>query len=134
MRYSLDTNTCIRYINGRSPGVRAKLPTIPTHEVIVCSVVRAELFYGAAKSQVPALSRQKQDQFLHPYATLPFGDLAADTYGQIRALLERAGTPIGPLDLQIAAIALAHGLTLVTHNTREFGRVPGLNLEDWETL
>lgn len=92
MTYSLDTNTCIRYINGRSPGVRAKLPTIPTHEVIVCSVVRAELFYGAAKSQVPALSRQKQDQFLHPYATLSFDDLAADTYGQIRAQLERAGT------------------------------------------
>ena len=134
MKYSLDTNTCIRYINGRSPGVRAKLPTIPTHEVIVCSVVRAELFYGAAKSQLPTLSRQKQDQFLHPYNTLPFDDRAADTYGQIRALLERAGTPIGPLDLQIAAIALAHGLTLVTHNTREFGRVPGLNLEDWETL
>ncbi len=134
MKYSLDTNTCIRYINGRSPGVRAKLPTVPTNEVIVCSVVRAELFYGAAKSQMPALSRQKQERFLRSYTTLPFDDLAADNYGRIRAHLEQAGTPIGPLDMQIAAIALAHGLTLITHNTREFSRVPRLLLEDWETV
>jgi tRNA(fMet)-specific endonuclease VapC len=133
MKYLLDTNTCIRYINGRSPGVLAKLPTIPIKDVVVCSIVRAELFYGSYKSQSPEISRQKQERFLLPYATLPFDDLAADTYGRIRAQLEQAGTPIGPLDTQIAAIALAHGLTLVTHNTREFSRVPGLLLEDWET-
>jgi tRNA(fMet)-specific endonuclease VapC len=133
MRYSLDTNICIRYINGRSPGILAKLPTIPTNDIIVCSVVRAELFYGSSKSQTPETTRQKQERFLAPYATLPFDDLAADTYGRIRAQLERAGTPIGPLDMQIAAITLAYGLTLVTHNTREFSRVQGLMLEDWET-
>ena len=71
MKYSLDTNICIRYINGRSPSVLAKLPTIPTNEVIVCSVVRAELFYGAAKSQPPGVTRRKQELFLRPYATLP---------------------------------------------------------------
>jgi tRNA(fMet)-specific endonuclease VapC len=103
-------------------------------DIVVCSIVRAELFYGAAKSQTSEATRRKQDIFLRPYATLPFDDLAADMYGRIRAQLEQAGTPIGPLDMQIAAIALAHGLTLVTNNTREFSRVSGLLLEDWETL
>ena len=133
MKYSLDTNTCIRFINGRSLGVLAKLPTIPANEIVVCSIVRAELFYGAAKSQNPTRSRQKQERFLRTYATLSFDDAAANTYGLIRAKLERAGTPIGPLDMQIAAIAMANNLILVTHNTREFGRVEGLKLEDWES-
>ena len=66
------------------------------------------------------------------FVSLPFDDAAASVYAIIRAHLESAGTPIGPYDLQIAAIALANGLTLVTHNTREFSRVPGLLLEDWE--
>jgi tRNA(fMet)-specific endonuclease VapC len=132
MKYSLDTNTCIRYINGKSEGVRAKLPSIPASEIVVCSIVRAELFFGAAKSQTPEVSRAKQDRFLRPFATLPFDDLVANTYGRIRAHLERAGTPIGPLDMQVAAIALANGLILVTHNTREFSRIPDLALEDWE--
>lgn len=132
MKYLLDTNTCIRFISKRSPSVRAKLPTIPPREVVVCSIVRAELFYGAAKSQTPIATRAKQERFLRPYPTLPFDDQTADVYGRIRAQLEQAGTPIGPLDLQIAAIAVTHGLILVTHNTQEFSRVPGLQIEDWE--
>jgi len=133
MKYLLDTNVCIRVINKRSMVARTKLLTHATDDIVVCSIVRAELFYGAAKSQTPEATRRKQNVFLQPYATLPFDDLAADTYGRIRTQLEQAGTPIGPLDMQIAAIALAHGLTLVTHNTREFSRVPRLLLEDWET-
>lgn len=117
MKYLLDTNTCIQFLNGRSPGVREKLPSIPSSDVIICSIVRAELFFGAEKSQYPSITRQKQERFLRPYKTLPFDDLAADTYGQLRAHLEHAGTPIGPLDLQIAAISLAYRLILVTHNT-----------------
>jgi len=132
MRYSLDTNTCIRYINGRAPKLRIKLPTISPNDIIVCSVVRAELFYGAAKSQTPIQSLAKQEAFLRPYGTLPFDDTAASAYAQIRAHLELQGTPIGPLDMLIAATALAHNLILVTHNTAEFGRVPGLKLDDWE--
>ena len=85
MTYLLDTNTCIRYINGSSPKVRAKLPTIPPHEIIVCSVVRAELWYGAAKSQTPDITRKKQELFLEPYATLAFDDHAAVTYAPLRA-------------------------------------------------
>lgn len=132
MKYSLDTNTCIRYINGRSLAIRQKLPTVPAREIVVCSVVRGELAYGAAKSQTPAESAAKQARFLRPYATLPYDDAAAQEYGRIRAYLENLGTPIGPYDMQIAAIALVHNLILVTHNINEFGRVPGLKIEDWE--
>jgi tRNA(fMet)-specific endonuclease VapC len=71
MIYSLDTNTCIRYLNGRSPAIVAKLPTVPARNIIVCSVVRGELAYGAAKSQSPETSAAKQQRFLRPYATLP---------------------------------------------------------------
>jgi len=69
---------------------------------------------------------------LRPYTTLPFDDAAAQVFGRIRATLETAGTPIGPYDLQIAEIALVNGLIVITHNVREFGRVPGLRIEDWE--
>jgi tRNA(fMet)-specific endonuclease VapC len=132
MIYSLDTNTCIRYLNGRSPGIVRKLPTIPARDIIVCSVVRGELAYGAAKSQTPQLSAAKQQKFLKPYGTLRYDDAAAAVFGRIRAMLERAGTPIGAYDMQIAAIALVHGLIVVTHNTNEFGRIAGLKIEDWE--
>lgn len=133
MKYLLDTNVCIRIINGRSAAARAKLLSHPTVDIVVCSIVRAELFFGAAKSQTPQATRQKQDLFLRPFVTLPFDDLSADTYGRLRAQLEQAGTPIGPLDMQIAAIAIAYDLILVTHNTREFGRIADLIIEDWET-
>ena len=132
MRYSLDTNVCIRIINRRSIAARNKLLTVAPEDIVVCSIVRAELFYGSAKSQTPEATRRKQNIFLDPFLTLPFDNRVADVYGRIRSQLERAGTLIGPLDMQIAAIALAHNLILVTHNTREFGRVPGLMLEDWE--
>ena len=134
MKYVLDTNVCIRIINKRSIAARTKLLSVPPSAIIVCSIVRAELFYGAAKSQTPDATRQKQEMFLNPFATLPFDDRAASVYGQIRANLERIGATIGPLDLQIAAIALASALTLVTHNTREFSRVSGLQVEDWEAV
>ena len=130
--YLLDTNTCVRYLNGHSVNVRDRLRRTPAAQIVVCSVVKAELYAGAAKSTDPARTRANQDRFLAPLVSLPFEDAAADTYGRIRAALERAGTPIGPYDLQIAAIALTHGCMLVTHNTREFGRIPGLALDDWE--
>jgi tRNA(fMet)-specific endonuclease VapC len=132
MKYSLDTNTCIRYLNGRSEAVLRKLPTIPAREIVVCSVVRGELAFGAAKSQMPDLSAEKQARFLKPYLTLPYDDAAAQQYGRIRAYLEKAGTLIGPYDMQIAAIAIVHDLIVVTHNTHEFNRVPGLKIEDWD--
>lgn len=133
MKYLLDTDTCIRYINGRSPAIRAKLPTIPRADVGVSIITRAEMFYGSAKSQTPERSREKQLEFLQTVFTLPFDETAAVIYGDIRAYLDKQGTPIGGNDLLIAATALAGGLILVTHNIREFGRLPALKLEDWES-
>lgn len=132
MKYLLDTNACIRYLNGRSPAILRKLPTVPAQEIVVCSVVRGELAYGAAKSQTPEASAAKQQRFLKPYATLPFDDEAAKAFGRIRAALESIGKPIGPYDMQIAAIAQVHNLIVVTHNVNEFGRIAGLRIEDWE--
>jgi tRNA(fMet)-specific endonuclease VapC len=132
MRYLLDTNTCIAYLNGRAVGVRRRLQGLPPNEVALCSVVKAELLYGARKSTNPPTVLAKLRRFFTPFISLPFDDAAAQAYGTIRADLEQVGKPIGPNDLMIAAIALACGLTLVTHNTGEFQRVPGLTIEDWE--
>lgn len=132
MKYLLDSNTCIRYINGRSQSVADKLNALDEGEAVVCSVVKAELFFGALRSQNPIKTMAGQRQFLSLFISLPFDDAAAEHYAQIRADLTTKGTPIGGNDLLIAAIALANGLTLITHNTREFGRVAGLRIEDWE--
>jgi tRNA(fMet)-specific endonuclease VapC len=132
MRYLLDTNVCVMYLNGRSDLVRDRILSTPTQDMAVCSVVKAELFYGAMKSNNPTRTLERQQQFLERFVSLPFGDDAAILFGQIRARLANAGTPIGAYDLQIAGIALANNLTLVTHNTREFDRVDGLQIEDWE--
>jgi tRNA(fMet)-specific endonuclease VapC len=100
----------------------------------LCSVALAELFYGAQHSSAGmqpgnlALIARLQ----HRFVSLPFDDRAAAEYGKVRAHLARQGTPIGPNDLMIGSIALANGLTVVTHNTGEFSRVPGLALEDWQ--
>jgi tRNA(fMet)-specific endonuclease VapC len=132
MKYLLDTNTCIRYINGTSQAVFQNLDAQKEGDVVVCSVVKAELFYGAMRSQRPHKNLADQQAFLSLFTSLPFDDRAADEYGRIRADLASKGTPIGGNDLMIAAIALAHTLTLVTHNTREFGRVDELKAVDWE--
>ena len=132
MRYLLDTNVCVMYLNGRSTSVGDRLLSTPTEDMAVCSVVKAELFYGALRSNNPTRTLERQQEFLRRFVSLPFGDEAAIICGQIRARLASEGTPIGAYDLQIAAIALANNLTLVTHNTREFERVEGLQVEDWE--
>ncbi len=132
MKYLLDTNICIRFINGRAPQLRQKFLEMNDDDIVVSAITKAEMFYGSAKSQTPAISRIKQDSFLDRFVSLPFDDKAADVYGPIRAELERMGKPIGQLDMLIAAIALAYNLVLVTHNVREFGRIKGLMVEDWE--
>ena len=132
MTYLLDTNTCIRYLNGRAPNVLQCLQALPPAEIRVCAIVKAEMYYGAMKSVDPTYTLAQQRVFLDAFESLPFDDAAAEAYGRLRAELARRGTPIGPNDLMIAAIALADDLILVTHNTSEFSRVPGLRLEDWE--
>jgi tRNA(fMet)-specific endonuclease VapC len=132
MKYLLDTNVCVTFLNQRNPVLTKRFLSIPTADKIICSIVRSELYYGAYKSQRQPSSLITIENFLSGYPNLDFDVDAARIYGQIRADLEKKGTPIGPNDFQIAAIALAHNLTLVTHNTSEFSRVTNLRLEDWE--
>ena len=133
MKYLLDTNTCIRFINGRAPQIREYMRTIDDADIVVSAITKAEMFAGAARSQTPHRSRAKQDIFLVRFASLPFDDAAADEFSRIRAHLHNIGTPIGAYDMQIAAIAVVHQLIVVTHNTKEFSRIPWLTLEDWES-
>ena len=111
MRYLLDTNVCVRFLNGRSAAVRDRLLATATEDIAVCSVVKAELFYGAMRSANPSRTLERQQAFLSRFVSLPFGDESAILFGRVRAQLAGAGTPIGPYDLQIASIALANGLT-----------------------
>lgn len=132
MKYLLDTNACITFLGQRNPVLNKHFSNVPAQDKIVCSVVRGELYYGVYKSQRPQINLLKIDSFLAHLPTLPFDDQAARVYGVLRADPESKGTPIGSNDLQIAAIALANHLTLVTHNTSEFSRVPNLMWEAWE--
>lgn len=132
MKYLLDTNVCIRYLQGRLPVILDAIRSRKPDEIVICAVVKAELYYGAMKSQFPAETLAKQRQFTDRFPALPFDGKAALIFGKIRADLHRQGNLIGPYDLQIGAIALANNLTLVTHNTREFSRIEGLQLTDWE--
>ena len=130
--YLLDTNVIVRYLNKKSPFIINRLRTIPVKDIFVCSVVKAELYYGANKSSNPQKILSKQDLFLDKFVSLHFDDKSAKLYGIIRANLEKKGTPIGPNDLLIASIAMANNLILVTHNTKEFLRIDGLLFEDWQ--
>lgn len=126
----LDTNICIHIINAKPPAVLARFQQYRMGEIGVCSVVAAELAFGVAKSG-SARNREALQMFLAPLAILPFDDTAVWAYGELRAELERRGTPIGALDTLIAAHALSQQALLVTNNTREFARVPGLQLDNW---
>jgi tRNA(fMet)-specific endonuclease VapC len=117
-------------INARPQAVLERFRHYRMGEIGVCSVVAAELAYGVAKSG-SARNRQALEMFLAPLEILPFDEAALWAYGDLRAKLERKGTPIGALDTMIAAHALSQKSTLVTNNTREFARVPGLSLENW---
>lgn len=131
IRYLLDTNICIFIIKHRPAAVRERFERLKSGEAGISAVTEAELWYGAQKSQRVAENLAAILDFTSRMEVLPFGSVATAPYGQIRAELTRRGQPIGPLDFLIAATALAQDLTLVTNNTGEFQRVPGLRLEDW---
>ncbi len=126
----LDTNICIHIINARPAAVLERFRQYRMGEIGVCSVVAAELAYGVIKSG-SSRNRQALEMVLAPLIILPFEEAAIWAYGELRAELERQGTPIGSLDTMIAAHALSEKAPLVTNNTREFARVPGLRLENW---
>jgi tRNA(fMet)-specific endonuclease VapC len=132
MIYLLDTNAWVQFLRNKNALVVQRIQAHHPSELRVSAVTVAELYFGCLKSAKPAAHRGTVDAVLAPYVCLPFDARAADEFAQIRHHLEAAGTPIGPYDMQIAAIARWNGLTLVSHNTSEFSRVPGLMLEDWE--
>ncbi len=128
----LDTNICIHIINAKPPAVLARFSAYRLGDIGLSSVVAAELAFGVAKSG-SARNRQALEMFLAPLTLLPFDAPAVWAYGDLRADLERRGTPIGSLDTMIAAHALSQQAMLVTNNTREFAKVPGLQLDNWVT-
>lgn len=132
MKWLLDTNACIRYLNGRAPNLQSRLQQTPPADLLVARRSRPSFTTAPREAMTRPGTRQLQDTFLAPFTSLPFDDAAADAYATIRTAPALRVQRIGPNDLLIAAIAVANGVTLVTHNTGEFGRVPGLLIEDWE--
>ncbi|HEX3314050.1 MAG TPA: PIN domain-containing protein [Gemmataceae bacterium] len=135
MSYLLDANAFIDPMrNGPKSTVTVRMLASPPRSIRLCSVVRGELIYGAIRSG-PANEPANRARIAHlsvHFGSVPYDDAAAEEYGKVRAYLTNAGQLIGANDMLIAAIAPAYGMTLVTHNTAEFSRVPGLKLEDWQ--
>jgi len=130
--YLLDTNACIRLLNDSSAPLVARFRAEDPSSLRLSAVTKAELLYGARHSTRASANLRLLERFFAPFLSLPFDDRCAEHYAAIRSELALRGRPIGPYDLQIAATARAHDLILLTHNTREFARVAGLRMEDWE--
>jgi tRNA(fMet)-specific endonuclease VapC len=130
VRYMLDTNTASAIIRGASEGLKARLRSIPMADLCISAITEGELLYGLARKPGAVNLQAAVQGFLLRVDALPWDSGAANAYGQLRARLEAAGTPMGNLDTLIAAHALAEGCVIVT-NDQAFRRVPGLQVEDW---
>ena len=130
LQYMLDTNICIYVIKNYPPKLRERFNRL-AEQLSISSITLGELHYGAEKSARRAENLTAMEHFVARLDVLPFGDKAAAHYGQVRAELERAGTPCGPHDMQIGGHARSEGLIVVTNNLREFGRMPGVRAESW---
>ena len=130
MQYLLDTNICIYVINQRPPAVLEKFLAHEEDGLAISAITASELYWGVRKSR-SARNLAALEKFLAPLVVMDYDLAAARAYGELRAALERKGVPIGPLDMQIAAHALALDLVLVSNNLREFKRVPGLKFDNW---
>jgi tRNA(fMet)-specific endonuclease VapC len=131
MRYLLDTNVCVDYLNGRFPSVTDRIRQSSPQDLCISSIVAAELRYGADRSSSQHRNHRRLDLLTAEIACVDFDLQAASAYGRVRAELEARGSPIGANDMLIAAHALALGVVLVTDNLREFERVEGLEVESW---
>ena len=131
MPYLLDTNAWIHYLKHADSPIHTRLAALAPADIVTCSIVRSELLHGAEKYGNRPRRVAVVTQTLAPYRSLPFDDADATEYARIRHALESAGLVIGPYDLQIAAICVRHGFSLVTRNVGEFSRVSGLTVEDW---
>jgi tRNA(fMet)-specific endonuclease VapC len=128
--YALDTNSVIYFFKGMGR-ISERVLSTPRHEVAIPVVALYELEVGIAKSTSPTKRIEQLEELLRWARVLPFDRREAKVAAQVRAQLERKGAPIGPLDTLIAGTALAHGATLVTRNTVEFGRIESLKAENW---
>ncbi len=131
MIHLLDTNICVPLINRTEPALRERLLAQRPNDIVLCSVVKAELAFGARNSRHAAENLDRLQRFCSGFGSLSFDDAAAEHYGSVRAQLTREGRLIGNNDLLIASIALATHSKLVTRNISEFSRVPGLDVELW---
>lgn len=131
MTYLIDTNICIYLIKQRPAHILKKLRQFSINDIKISSISVAELQYGIAKSQRSQHNQTVLDEFLVPFEIVTFDHHHSFAYGEIRATLEKAGNPIGSMDMLIAAHALADKHTLVTNNTKEFTRIKALSVEDW---
>ena len=127
----LDTDVCMFLIREQPPSILERFTHHAVGDVGISVITLAELEYGVSKSSKPANNRQALDQFIAPLIVAEFDRSATGAYGKLRATLEKKGQVIGAMDLLIAAHALSLNVRLVTHNVREFGRVPGLRVETW---
>ena len=131
MKYMLDTNICIYIIKLRPEEMIQKFMEHDPDDICISAITYAELTHGVEKSRAKEKNRVALMVLLSGIQVVPFDDLAAQIYGEIKVDLQKKGTPIGPMDTLIAAHAKALNLTLVTNNTKEFARVDSLELEDW---
>ena len=131
MNYLLDTNICIYIIKQKPPEVMHHFNNLHGSRVMLSSVSVYELLFGIEKNQSAKRNKKALENFIAPLEIIDFTQEDAKYAARIRAAMQKAGTPIGPYDLQIAGIALNHGLALVTNNTKEFARIPALKLENW---
>ena len=131
MKLMLDTNICIYIIKQQPGAVLKRFLEYQIGDIGISSITLSELRYGVAKSTHKEKNTKALDEFITPLEVVSFNDEAAHVYGDIRATLEKAGTPIGSMDMLIAAHAVSLGIPLVTNNAREFMRIPALNIIDW---
>ncbi|RJQ79191.1 MAG: type II toxin-antitoxin system VapC family toxin [Desulfobacteraceae bacterium] len=131
MQFMLDTDTCIYIIKRKPLEVIDRFKRTEISQIGISSITLSELQYGVSKSSRPEQDQMALAQFVAPLEILPFEEEAAQCYGDLRVHLERKGTPIGSLDMLIAAHALSVSCTLVTNNEKEFGRIPSLKIENW---
>ena len=131
MKLMLDTNICIYLIREHPPSVLERFASHAVGDIGISVMTLAELEYGVSKSGRPAKNREALDQFISPLDVVLFDRQATAAYGRLRTTLEKRGQSIGSMDLLIAAHALSLDVRLITRNVREFGKVPGLRIEDW---
>jgi len=131
MKYMLDTDICIYIIKRKPQSVIERFLHTEISQIGISSITLSELSYGVSKSSKPEQNQMALMQFVAPLEILPYGDDAAQYYGDLRVQLEKQGTPIGSLDMLIAAHALSTACTLITNNEKEFIRIPNLKIENW---